>query len=162
MISIGDDVVIHVEDEKEAVARIKDLYYDTSQDEPCRAVIHWYFKMHELPLKVKNKVGCFLSEQFEVFWPAGDGKNLRRIEDIDAETIKEKCSVTLLSSSTRSHKPFGKYFLRFGFAKNKLISDKELLNLLSGTQTSIGKRTHSKTIPRTNKGILYTSFFLIY
>ncbi|CAB4035565.1 origin recognition complex, subunit 1-like, partial [Paramuricea clavata] len=148
LISIGDDVIIDIEGEKEeAVGRIQDLYNDNSQDEPCRAVIHWYFKKHELPSRVQDKIGSFLSEQYELFWRVDNEKKLRIcIDDIDAETIRTKCLVIILPSSTRHRKNTGKYFIRFGFTTdNKLISDRELLIQFNH---AVGKRTPSKETPK--------------
>jgi hypothetical protein len=148
LISIGDDVIIDIEGEKEeAVGRIQDLYNDNSQDEPCRAVIHWYFKKHELPSRVQDKIGSFLSEQYELFWRVDDEKKLRIcIDDIDAETIRTKCLVSVLPSSTRHCKNTRKYFIRFGFTiDNKIISDRELLIQFNH---AVGKMTPSKETPK--------------
>ena len=163
MISIGDDVIIDVEDGKGAVGQIQGLYNDNCQDEPYRAVIHWYYKAHELPSKVQDKIRNCLSEQYELFWPVGDDKNLRGcIDDIDAETIKQKCLVILLPSSTKNRASTGKYFLRFGFTfDHKLVSDSELLIHLSFVKqkfneqlnSPVGIKTRSRSTPKTDQGM---------
>ncbi|XP_028404499.1 origin recognition complex subunit 1-like [Dendronephthya gigantea] len=157
LISIGDDVIIDIENEMDAVGLIQELYNDTSQEEPCRAVIHWYFKKHELPTKVQEKIGTFLSEDYELFWPEDKSGNLRGcVEDIDAETIREKCWVVLLPSCKSNHETFGgKFCIRYGFTfDNKLISDSELSVYISNfvkknnmLLRSASKRKASKSIP---------------
>ena len=166
MISIGDDVIVETQDEKLAVGRIRSLYNDTSQDEPCRAVVHWYFKRHELPKHVKEKICSFLSEEYELFWPADDDKNLRGYnDDIDAETIRSKCLVKLLPSSVRYRETTRKYCMRFGFTfDKKLISDGELSIRLAvidnGIEELNTRRTHLKETRRAGQSMVLSSFLV--
>ena len=164
LISIGDDVIVETEDEREAVGRIQSLYRDSTSlgKGPCRAVLHWYFKKHELPKNVKDKIGTFLSEENELFWPAEDVKNLRRcVDDIDAETVREKCRVAVLPSSFSNRRATGKYCIRYGFTfDNKLVSDRELSVLLARIEnptkepdTPVSSRTRPKESRRASQGI---------
>jgi hypothetical protein len=160
LISIGDDVIIDTEDDTDAVGQIQELYNDDSQDEPCRVVIHWYYKIHELPPRVYDKIhqASCLSEKYELFWPVGDIKNLRGCTaDIDAETIRKKCLVVVLPSETNNREDTRKYFIRFGFTiDNKLLSDSELLNHLNTL-------VHWRKTPKKVQGIipLYSQSFML-
>lgn len=158
MICIGDDVIIDIENEMEAVGLIQALYNDTSQEESCRAVIHWYFKKHELPTKVKEKICTFVSEDYELFWPEDNCGNLRGcVEDIDAETIREKCHVVLIPSWKSNHPAFGgKFFIRYGFTfDNKLISDSELSAYISDLEhlnSPVEGKSHPIRTPKSTQG----------
>lgn len=156
LISIGDDVIIDIENDKEAVCQIKDFYNDDSQEEPRRAVIHWYFKKHELPSKVHEKIPRFLSDEYELFLPLGDEKNLRGcVDDIDAETIQKKCFLDFKPSLTDGCDD--KYFIRFGFTIDyKLVSGSELCIHLS--EKKLKRKCNAlmkaklKEISKTNSG----------
>ena len=138
------------------------MYYDDSHDEPYRAIVHWYYKIHELPLKVHNKIPSCLSDEFELFWPVIYNKHLQGcIDDIDATTIKRKCLVIVLPSKTMNRKDTRTYFIRFGFTVDyKLISDLELLDNLSRIannikqlNTPVRTQNHTKKTPKKGQGI---------
>ena len=105
-VNIGDDVCIGSDDGEVLVARIQELYESQSiKKDRNRAKVLWYFTPCSLPSSVRKKLPSILDRTVksnELFFPL-DGidrsyDNVRFTEDLDAETIVDKCQVTHLKT----------------------------------------------------------------
>lgn len=113
---------------------------------------------------MREKIEHFLSEQYELFWPVDDENSINArgyVEEIDAETISERCEVIFLPSLIRCHEKIERYCIRYGFTiRHKLVSDKELVVHLSLTgkdvhlnlKTPVRGKTNSRELPNTSQG----------
>ena len=97
LISCEDDVIINGNEDECFIGHVEKLYELEGSDDPNRAIIQWYFSYEELLRLTKGRINVDIAEPWrELFLPSSDGVHNHGLEDIDAETISEKCTVLRL------------------------------------------------------------------
>ena len=97
LISCEDDVIINGNGDECFIGRVEKLYELEGRNDPNRAIIQWYFTYEELLKLAKGRITVDIAEPLrELFLPSGDSVHYHGVEDIDAETISKKCTVSRL------------------------------------------------------------------
>lgn len=135
LVSVGDDVIVALNKNSEGVGRILKLYHHSTEEEPYRAEVHWYFKYAELNPRTKHELGQILSNEHELFWPVNNENSIvsGSVEVVYAETIQEKCTVIVITAAS-AYPVEGDcgYFVRYGFSRDhNLVSSSELIKSFS-------------------------------
>ena len=121
---VNDDVSIKGEHGKSYVCTIIGLFEDTSNEEPNRAEVCWYYEYSELPRKCKKSLKKEFIHERELFKAIAEEDDESYypgvIEEIDAETID---SIIIVRTVNVKYKPpvnmdSNEYFVRYGFKKN--------------------------------------------
>ena len=125
LVSVGDDVVVDLENDKKAVGQIEKLFHHSTEEEPNRAKVHWYFEHDELDKRLLSEIGQVQPRKNELFWPVNTEGSVvsRSLEVINAETIQGKCTVACVTSYAASKMESDdiEYFVRFAFNAEKKV-----------------------------------------
>lgn len=98
LISCGDDVVINGNKDECFYGHVEKLYELEGTKNPNRAVIQWYFTYDELLTLSSRRITIESAEPWrELFLPTVEDAINHSVEDIDAETISNKCVVLRLN-----------------------------------------------------------------
>ena len=96
-INCGDDVIINGNKDECFIGHVEKLYELEGSDDPNRAIILWYFTYDELLKLSTRRITVDIAEPGrELFLPSSDNVHNHVVEDIDAETISNKCTVLRL------------------------------------------------------------------
>ena len=149
LIQAGDDVLIASDgDQGNYIAHVKELFESDDSRNANRAVVLWYYQYHELPKKCKTQVDRLVKPNVnELYMPVGsDGSGHRCWENIDAETIKSKCKISVCGASV----PFPKnlddneFAIRYGFDERQdLLCAKTMAKCAEHVETP--QRIRNKT-----------------